>query len=242
MNRLYIREVLLRQPPAEGSYLRAIPVIQRMMEGQSIRLTAPVTFLVGENGIGKSTLIEGIAVASGFNPEGGTRNFTFSTSDSHSELHSLMTVAKEAYPKDGFFLRAESFYNAISYIDSVRAVRNYGGKSLHSMSHGEGVLTLVQNRFWGNGLYIMDEPEAALSPSRLLTLLVEMHRLVQQGSQFIVATHSPILLAYPGACVLELSEEGIRQVDYRDTEHYQITRRFLQDPDRMLAALLNEGE
>ncbi len=242
MNRLYIREVLLRRPPAEGSYLRAIPVIQRMMEGQSFRLTAPVTFLVGENGIGKSTLIEGIAVASGFNPEGGTRNFTFSTSDSHSELHSLMTVAKEAYPKDGFFLRAESFYNAISYIDSVRAVGNYGGKSLHSMSHGEGFLTLVQNRFWGNGLYIMDEPEAALSPSRLLTLLVEMHRLVQQGSQFIVATHSPILLAYPGACVLELSEEGIQQVDYRDTEHYQITRRFLQDPDRMLAALLNEGE
>ena len=242
MERLYIREVALRQPPVEHSYLRTIPVIQSLMAGQSIRLTAPVTFLVGENGVGKSTLVEGVAVASGFNPEGGTRNFAFSTSDSHSELHSLLTIVKEAYPEDGFFLRAESFYNAISYIDSVRATGSYGGKSLHSMSHGEGFLTLVQNRFGAKGLYILDEPEAALSPSRLLTLLVEMHRLVEQGAQFIVATHSPILMAYPDACVLELSEQGIRQVDYRETEHYQITHRFLQDPERMLSVLLNDDE
>ncbi len=249
MERLYIREVLLRQPPAEQSYLRHIPVIQSMMVGESIRLTAPVTCLVGENGIGKSTLIEGLAVACGFNPEGGTRNFAFSTSDSHSELHALLTVAKEAYPQDGFFLRAETFYNAISYIDELDKEGggplisdSYGGGSLHMRSHGEGFMALIQNRFSGNGLYILDEPEAALSPTRLLTLLVEIHRLVQQNSQFIIATHSPILLAYPGACVLELSEDGIQQVDYRDTEHYLVTRRFLQNPEKMLTALLADGE
>lgn len=242
MGRLYIREIVLRQPPAEGSFLRDIPVIRSMMEGRSIPLTAPVTCLVGENGIGKSTMIEGIAVAAGFNPEGGSRNFAFSTSDSHSELHSLLTLARAAYPEDGFFLRAESFYNAISYIDLVRAAGSYGGESLHNMSHGEGFLALVQNRFGGNGLYILDEPEAALSPTRQLTLLAEIHRLVGQNSQFIIATHSPILMAYPGAQILELSEAGIHSVDYRDTEHYLVTRRFLQDPERMLATLLADGE
>ena len=242
MSRLFIREVSLRQPPEEHSYLRTIPVIRCMMEGQTLRLSAPVTCLVGENGIGKSTLIEGIAVAFGFNAEGGTRNFAFSNAATHSELYSLLAMSKEAYPEDGFFLRAESFYNAISYIDRVEAVDSYGGTSLHNMSHGEGFLTLVQNRFSGNGLYILDEPEAALSPSRLLTLLVEIHRLVEDGSQFIIATHSPMLMAYPGACVLELSEEGARQVDYRDTEHYQITRRFLENPDRMLQLLLADEE
>ena len=240
MGRLYIREIVLRQPPAEGSFLRDIPAIRSMMEGRSIPLTAPVTCLVGENGIGKSTMIEGIAVAAGFNPEGGSRNFAFSTSDSHSELHSLLTLARAAYPDDGFFLRAESFYNAISYIDLVRAAGSYGGESLHNMSHGEGFLALVQNRFGGNGLYILDEPEAALSPTRLLTLLMEIRRLVEQNSQFIIATHSPILMAYPGAQILELSEAGIRSVDYRDTEHYLVTRRFLQDPEGMLRQLWAE--
>lgn len=242
MGRLYIREIVLRQPPAEGSYLRDIPVIRSMMEGRSISLTAPVTCLVGENGIGKSTLIEGIAVAAGFNPEGGSRNYTFSSVESHSELHRLLTLARSAYPEDGYFLRAESFYNAISYIDEVDKIQpllnSYGGRSLHHRSHGEAFLTLVQNRFGENGLYILDEPEAALSPTRLLTLLMEIHRLVQQNAQFIIATHSPILMAYPGAQILELSETGIRTVDYRDTEHYLVTRRFLQDPERMLATLL----
>ena len=240
MGRLYIREIVLRQPPAEGSFLRDIPVIRSMMEGRSIPLTAPVTCLVGENGIGKSTMIEGIAVAAGFNPEGGSRNFAFSTSDSHSELHSLLTLARAAYPDDGFFLRAESFYNAISYIDLVRAAGSYGGESLHNMSHGESFLALVQNRFGSNGLYILDEPEAALSPTRLLTLLMEIRRLVEQNSQFIIATHSPILMAYPGAQILELSESGVRSVDYRDTEHYLVTRRFLQDPEGMLRQLWAE--
>lgn len=244
MNRLYIREVVLRHPPAEESYLRNIPAIRSMMEGMSLPLTAPVTCLVGENGIGKSTLIEGIAVAAGFNPEGGTRNFAFSTAASHSELHSLLTLVREAYPEDGFFLRAESFYNAISYIDEVNKIRPlhncYGGKSLHHRSHGESFLALVQNRFGGKGLYILDEPEAALSPTRQLTLLAEIHRLVRQGSQLIIATHSPILMAYPDACLWELSEDGVHTIDYRETEHYLVTRQFLENPKKMLDIVLSE--
>ena len=244
MNHPYVREVLLRQPPAENSYLRDIPAVRSLMEGQTLRLDAPVTCLVGENGTGKSTLVEAIAVAAGFNPEGGTRNFAFSTADSHSELHSLLTLVRAAYPEDGFFLRAESFYNTISYIDEVDKINpvlyHYGGRSLHHRSHGESFLALVQNRFGSNGLYILDEPEAALSPTRLLTLLMEIRRLVEQNSQFIIATHSPILMAYPGAQILELSESGVRLVDYRDTEHYLVTRRFLQDPEGMLRQLWAE--
>lgn len=176
-------------------------------------LDTPVTFLVGENGSGKSTLLEAIAVSCGFNAEGGTRNFTFSTRATHSELGEYITVAKRRYPRDGFFLRAESFYNVATNIDemdeepsfSPRLIDSYGGVSLHSQSHGESFLALVQNRFGGEGLYLLDEPEAALSPTRQLTLLGEMHQLVERNSQFIIATHSPILMAYPGARIYELS-------------------------------------
>lgn len=246
MKRNYISGVRLRALPPEGSYLRDLPVVRSLAAMDELPFTRPVTFLVGENGTGKSTLLEAIAVAYGFNAEGGTRNFQFSTAQTHSSLHELLTVIKSAYPDDGFFLRAESFYNAASYIDEISIddpetyLRAYGGKSLHAQSHGESFLALVQNRFRGHGLYLLDEPEAALSPSRLLTLLAEMHALVQDDSQFLIATHSPILMAYPGAEVLELSERGIRSVDYRDTEHYRITRAFLENPDRMLHYLLDE--
>lgn len=208
----------------------------------------PVTFLVGENGTGKSTLLEAVAAAYGFNPEGGTRNFTFSTRATHSELYRHLAVARHAYAKDGFFLRAESFYNLASNIDELdgspsfgnRVIDSYGGRSLHAQSHGESFLALIENRFGGNGLYLLDEPEAALSPSRLMTLLVRIHDLVDKHSQFFIATHSPILMAYPGATVLELSEAGIRPVDYRETEHYQLTRRFLEDPERMFRYLFEK--
>lgn len=203
---------------------------------------------MGENGSGKSTLLEAMAVASGFNPEGGTRNFNFSTRDTHSHLGEYITLSRCRYPKDGFFLRAESFYNVASNIDqmdeepsfSPRLIDSYGGVSLHNQSHGESFLALVQNRFGGHGLYLLDEPEAALSPARQLTLLGQMHLLVEEDSQFIVATHSPILMAYPGASIYLLDETGVQPVAYRETEHYQLTRRFLEDPERMFRYLFSE--
>lgn len=238
---VYATRVILRRPLEEGSYLKKIPAVRQLEAMEYLPIDSAVTILVGENGSGKSTLLEGIAVASGFNPEGGTRNFNFSTNDTHSGLWQHLTIARRRIPKDGFFLRAESFYNAITYIDEVyRGEPNpYGGKSLHERSHGESFLALVQNRF-REGLYLLDEPEAALSPMRQMTLLAEMHRLVGQGAQFIMATHSPILMAYPGAVVYELSEDGIHPVDYTETEHYQITRSFIERPERMLRILLQD--
>lgn len=247
MEQNYISGVRLNGLPPEGSYLHDLPAVRSLARRRELPLTRSVTFLVGENGTGKSTLLEAIAVAYGFNAEGGTRNFGFSTSSTHSDLYQSLTLLKSAYPRDGFFLRAESFYNAASYLDEIYAPEfalhiktSYGSCSLHEQSHGESFLSLVQNRFHAEGLYLLDEPEAALSPSRLMTLLAEIHNLVKKRSQFIIATHSPILMAYPGAEILELSETGIRSVNYRDTEHYQLTRRFLENPEKMLHYLLDE--
>lgn len=238
----YLSGIKLRQELPEGSYLRRLPPVRCLMAGHELPFDRPVTFLVGENGSGKSTLLEAIALACGFNPEGGTRNFRFATRETHSELGEYLTPIRKAYPRDGFFLRAESFYNVASNIDAMdeggilgpKVIDSYGGVSLHRQSHGESFLALVKNRFGGEGLYLLDEPEAALSPSRLLTLLCEMRRLVERDSQLIVATHSPILMAYPGARLYQLGEEGVRAVNYRETEHYQLTKRFLDDPERML--------
>lgn len=248
MNSVYLSSVRLRRELPEGSYLRGLGPVRYLMEGGVLELDRPVTFLVGENGTGKSTLLEGIAVACGFNPEGGTRNFNFSTRATHSELGEYLTPARKRYPRDGFFLRAESFYNVATNIDeldeapsfSPRLIDSYGGVSLHRQSHGESFLALVRNRFGGEGLYLLDEPEAALSPARLLTLMGEMDQLVKADSQFIVATHSPILMAFPKARIYELSEKGVRPVEYRETEHYQLTKRFLDNPERMLRYLLEE--
>ena len=236
----YIKEILLNKPVDNDSYLVRLPVVQYFIKEKRLALEKPVTIFVGENGTGKSTLIEAIAVAFGFNAEGGTKNFHFSTAQTHSELWKHLTLSKGAYAKNGFFLRAESFYNVATKIDELDLAHSYGGVSMHGQSHGESFLALVQNRFGTDGLYILDEPEAALSPMKLLSLMVEMDTLVKHNSQFIIATHSPILMAFPGAQVYQLSQAGIEVVDYRQTEHYQITRQFLENPERMLAYLLEE--
>lgn len=231
----YLRSILLRELPQRDLYLRDIPAVRQLMGGQPMEFSKPVTVFVGENGTGKSTILEAIAVAMGFNAEGGGREHRFATQDSHSELWQLLTTVKNGFPDDGFFLRAESFYNTSSYIDqSGSRLGRYGYRQLHSRSHGEAFLALVQNRFEGHGLYLLDEPEAALSPQRLLSLLVAIHDLVALDSQFIIATHSPIVMAFPGAEIKLFDETGVHTRDYRDTEHYRITKQFLNDPERML--------
>ncbi|MBQ1255670.1 MAG: AAA family ATPase [Clostridia bacterium] len=247
MNALYVSGVKIRQSPEE-EYLLDIPAVRSLLDGETLSLSSPVTFFVGENGTGKSTLIEAIAVAAGFNPEGGTKNFRFQTARAHSSLHECLTIVKRGYPKDGFFLRAESFFNVATNIDALDdepaftppVIDSYGGVLLHERSHGESFLALVQNRFGGNGLYILDEPEAALSPMKLLTLMCEMKRLVNRNSQFIIATHSPMLMAFPGAEIMEFSVSGIKKTDFRQTAHYEITRRFLENPDKFLDVLFED--
>ena len=206
-----------------------------------------VTFIVGENGSGKSTLLEAIAVSLGFNAEGGGKNFRFGTRRSHSELHEYLRIGKGIKrPRDGFFLRAESFFNVATEIENLdkepspspRVVDSYGGRSLHEQSHGEAFLALMMERFGGKGVYILDEPEAALSPQRQLAVLSRIHDLVLDDSQFIIATHSPILMAYPDACIYLCGPDGINQVSYEDTEHFQVTRDFLDNPERMLRILM----
>ena len=244
----YVSEIIFEDNLPKQSYLHALPVVQHLCAHPRLAFDANVTILVGENGTGKSTLLEAIAVACGFNPEGGSRNFQFSTNDTHSALHESLRVVRRAFPKDGYFLRAESLYNVATNLEQLdrqpafsrKLIESYGGRSLHKQSHGESFLALVQNRLGGNGLYLFDEPEAALSPMRQLTLLAEIDRLVKANSQLIIATHSPILMAYPGAQIFELSAEGIRAVDWRETEHYRITQRFLDDPARMLRYLIEE--
>lgn len=244
---LYLNKIVVSKEIPNGNYLKNLPVVVNLKKMGCLQLSKQVTFLVGENGVGKSTLIEGIAVAMGFNPEGGTVNFSFSTKESHSDLHEYLTVSR-GYKRhqDGFFLRAESFYNVASNIDDMDSepgfgppiISSYGGVSLHKQSHGESFMALVENRFYGNGLYILDEPEAALSPMRLMRLMCYMQELVGKKSQFIISTHSPILMTYPGAEVLEITQEGIKSVDYRDTEHFMITKRFMDAPEQIVKELL----
>lgn len=210
-----------------------------------------VTFLVGENGSGKSTLLEAIAIHLGFNAEGGSRNFNFSTKTSHSTLHEFLEIKKGwKQPKDNYFFRAESFYNVATAIEELDAEAEkhggygkpitsfFGGKSLHEQSHGESFFTLLTKRFVGNGLYLFDEPEAALSPTRQLSMLTRLHDLCLQNSQFVIATHSPILLSYPDALIYQITESGIIKVSYEETEHYQTTRNFLNNHEKMLRILL----
>ena len=242
---VFLRSIYVENGIPEDDYIRDLPVVRHLQE-KPLELCSPVSFFVGENGIGKSTLIEAIAVALDFNAEGGSRNFNFYTRRTHSDLERYIRIGRRALPKDGFFLRAESFYNVATNIDEMDEARglgspvigSYGGVSLHKQSHGESFLALVKNRFGPGGLYILDEPEAALSPMRQMTLLCLIDDLVRQRSQFIISTHSPILMSYPGAAVYEITEDGINATTFRETEHYRITKRFLDDPDGMLQKLL----
>lgn len=240
MERMYVRSIGVRDTLPQGSYLRSLPVVKYLCENGSVKLEKDITIFVGENGTGKSTLLEAIAVAMGFNAEGGTRNFNFATNETHSELHKHLQLSKGRYARDGFFLRAESFYNVATNIEHLDLIHNYGGVSLHKQSHGESFLALVQNRFGGKGLYILDEPEAALSPAKQLTLIAEIDALVKNDSQFIIATHSPMLMTLPGAQVFQLSQSGIEAVGYEQTEHFTLMKRFLENPERMLGYLLAE--
>ena len=250
MRELYIRWMELPEPVPRDSYLARLPVVKHLAE-KKIEFHKQVTFFVGENGSGKSTLIEALAISQGFNPEGGTKNFRFSTENSHSDLCDRLRVARGVvYPRDGFFLRAESFYNVASNIDQMDreggcgapVIMSYGGVSLHRQSHGESFLALAENRFGGNGLYILDEPEAALSPRGLIRLMQRMDELVRQDSQFIIATHSPMLIAFPDAEVYRIREDGIESIRFRDTDHYRTTVRFLQNPESAVEEILGRGE
>ena len=245
MGEPFLLEVCLRRElvPDFGRYPFSIPAIRGL---DTLELNPRVTFFIGENSTGKSTLLEAMAVNFGFNPEGGSRNFHFSTYASHSCLSDYIRLVKGTRrPRDGYFFRAESFYNVATNIEELDAEpgpgapisASYGG-NLHQRSHGESFFALLNNRLGGGGLYFFDEPEAALSPLRQLSMLRRLKELTDSGSQCVIATHSPILMAFPGARLYQLGEEGIGPVEYRQTEHYQLTRRFLENPERMLRYLL----
>ena len=245
LERRYISEVRIDEPISSESYLSRIPVIKYLQNNHSIEFNSNITIIVGENGTGKSTLMEAIAVAVKLNPEGGSSRHTFSTKDTHSELYRKLIVSKQNFPRDKFFLRAESTYNMASYFqnlaeDPLTGRFKYLWDKLHKMSHGEGFLDILC-KFRGNGLYLMDEPESALSPTKLMEAMCMINQLLNKESQFIIATHSPMLMAFPNAQILQLTDKGIEEVNYRDTDHYKITMDFLLNPERMFDILFEDN-
>jgi len=219
-------EIIWEDIPDRKVYPFCLPTVQNL---NKLSFHDDITFIIGENGSGKSTLIEAIAAAWGFNAEGGNKNFNFDTEETHSNLVDYIKINKSfSRPHDGFFLRAESFYNVATYVDSIpEALVSFGGKSLHHQSHGESFMTLLKTKLKGNGLYIFDEPEAALSPTRQIEALSCIQRLADKGSQFIIATHSPILLSLPNAIIYQINDGHLEQVRYTETEHYKVTKNFL---------------
>src|SRR5256886_6928679 len=239
---LLVRALVLKRDEVESfdAYPFSIPAIRHLDE---LRLDSAVTLFAGENGSGKSTLVEAIAVAAGFNPEGGSRSVTVSTRASHSVLHKYVRLVRSTRrPRTGYFLLAESFFNVATYIEELGdpAITNAYGGALHEKSHGESFISLVTNRFGRNGLYILDEPEAALSLRGNLALIRRIHDLVGQGSQFIISTHSPILLGYPGARIYVLSDDGMAETPYKETEVFELTRSFLDDREQFLRHLFED--
>lgn len=244
----FLRWVAVEEPPPTEGYPFNLPAVQALRRSR-LSLAPGVTFLIGDNGTGKSTLVEAIAVACGFNAEGGSRSFNFATQHSESDLGSHLRVGRApGRERTSYFLRAESFYNVATEIDRLdsepaggaKLIDAYGGRSLHQRSHGESFLDLLLHRFRPRGLYLLDEPEAALSPRGLLAALARIHDLVAAGSQFVIATHSPILLALPGARIVQLEGDGTMQtVDYDEAEPVALTRAFLEKPERILRELLD---
>lgn len=238
MNDQFIRQITIDWNKIEKrSYLRAIPALHELY---TLEFTRPVTFFVGENGSGKSTLLEAIAVAYGFNPEGGTKNYNFSTYDSHSDLYEALTLSKGyRRARGGYFLRAESFYNVATqeeqYADLTHPSERY-----HEKSHGESFLALAQKRLNPDGVYLFDEPEAALSPQRQLTLLMEICNCAKCGSQFFIVSHSPILLSIPGAQILTFDDGPVHPCSYEETDSYQITKMFIENREQILQRLIGE--
>lgn len=243
---MFVHELKLAGIKDQTGYPFDVFAIKEIIRKGSLTFDRPVTFLSGDNGTGKSTILEAIAVAYGINPEGGSQNFNFHTLESHSGLHEYVRlVRKGALPKTKFFLRSETYYNVASEIDYMAqddgavAFSSYGGQSLHTRSHGEGLLSIIENRFGKDGFYLLDEPEAGLATNRQFSLLREIHRLVKSGSQLIIATHSPILMAYPGATIYQFSEAGIEALPLEETIAYKETKVFYDDPERMMYYLLD---
>ena len=229
----FVKGLRLSAPVPEESYLSRVWAVEALAAAP-VEITAPVTALVGENGAGKSTLLEAIALSMRFPVEGGTPNYLYDARDTTGGREAYMRVQKGmAIRRGGFFLRAESFYNTASYMEDEALGQ------MHHLSHGESFMELIKG-FYGNSLFLLDEPESALSPGRQMELLCHMDRLVKQGAQFILATHSPMLMAFPGALVLEITPGAITPVNFRETAHYRITRRFLNDPEGMLKTLLGQ--
>lgn len=241
MNHLYINSIQIKWDNIDqDSYVRDIEAFQDINQ---LDFHSPVTFFVGENGSGKSTLLEAIAIAYGFNPEGGSKNYHFSTHDSHSELcHAIKIIRNYDKVGWGYFLRAESFYNVASQEEEYARIGLIQSEQYHELSHGESFLKVIQNNTKTEGLYIFDEPEAALSPQRQLTLLREIDLCVKDGAQFIITTHSPILLGMPNSEILCFDDGPIHPIGYEECSSYQVTELFINHKDQVLRRLLSDDE
>jgi predicted ATPase len=246
----YLLEVKLKRErvPSFDQYPFSLP--GRAQPAATWQLHPKVTFIIGENGSGKSTLLEAIAVAWGFNPEGGSKNFRFSTRRSHSELNEYLTLVKGIKrPRDGYFLRAESFFNVATEIEGLDEETSFGppdhqfvrrASSLHEQSHGESFFSLHdESPRRPRTLHVFDEPEAALSPDTPTAMIARLHQLVQSHSQFIIATHSPLLMAYPNARIHQINGSSLDVVEYEETEHYLVARSFLDHPRRYLETIMS---